>query len=180
MPHDDDFAILVTQQLDGLFDLNSNFALGCGSLRRHGWITQVSGKIHGGLIRGATFHWLLSVHVAFGADTVPPISIDDPIPRNLTQPKVERHHRIVQVFVQSPACFDHDVLDHIANINALLDFSVQSQLHQTVNGRTVFLQQTIDCIIVTALGGCQQLFGLIALGPNGLCHKSFPWSLCSY
>ena len=76
----------------------------------------------------------LSIHVVFRTHTVPTIGVDDSIPSNLPHPQVESHNGVIQVPVESSACFNQHILNDVTDVNSLLDLPVAASRRDDAQG----------------------------------------------
>jgi hypothetical protein len=63
------------------------------------------------------------------------------------------HDGIVQVFFQPAAGFDQDILDHVTDVDTLLNLAIKPHFHQPTDRRAVTFKQLIDRFTV-ALTSC--------------------------
>ena len=48
---------------------------------------------------------------------MPPVRVDDVVLSDLTEPEVERHHRVAEILGQPLAGLEQDVLDDVTGVN---------------------------------------------------------------
>ena len=74
---------------------------------------------------------------------MPPVCIDDVIPRDLAQPEMKRQHRVAEILAQPLAGLDQHVLDDVAGIDATGYGLVQPQADHPPQGRPVPLPELV-------------------------------------
>jgi hypothetical protein len=115
------------------FDLGCEFFLSSGSSWRQRTVSKLIGQFNGRLVGWPLARLgLFSIDTSLGGYAMPPMGVDDAILGYLSNPQMERDHGIGKIILQSTVGFDEHILDNIANIHALVETLVQSQLdHST-------------------------------------------------
>ncbi len=125
MSHQDDFPVVVRQFIDGILKSFRHLAPNRRTCRRQFAINQFTDHVDGRLVCKCGTDRLFSVNGASLGLVVPSMGVDDVVVRDMSQPKMERHHRILKVFTKTPTCFDQHVLDDIAGIESRGNSSIQ-------------------------------------------------------
>lgn len=159
MPHDDNLAILVGQLGDGLFDMSGHFPLRRSLAGGNLGIDNLSSQLKAGCVVSDGRHGLLSVDATFRRNPMTPMSVDDSVFGDLSDPQVEGHYWVFQVIAEPAVGLEKHILDHIAYIDPLLNSVIQPHFYHAAQRGSVPVEQTIDGIRVALAGIFQQFFG---------------------
>ena len=117
---------------------------------------------------------LLAIDAPTLGRPVPTMHVDQPVFRELSQPQVKRHGRIIDVITHPLARFKQNVLHNITGIDSRGDRPIQTHIHHFANGFTVTIHEVIDCGCLTISGSGEQLLRLFRIWPHVRCPQFVP------
>ncbi len=94
------------------------------------------------------------------------MGIDNPVPRHLSQPQVKRHLRIGQVFLDAAMRFNKDLLHNVTGIEPSFENRIHPQVDHASHGFAMAVEQPVDGLLLTGLGGGEHLLGCFRIGPH--------------
>jgi hypothetical protein len=107
--------------------------------------------------KGRTFS--LPAHRPLGTLDVETVQIQEPIPRQLAQPGVERNRPALDVLREPPGGLGHRVLDDVRRIDASRDAVIQPDGDHFAQATAMASQQVVDGHPVTGCGSVQMTIG---------------------
>jgi len=149
--HDDYFAVVLFQLIQSDEKTLLHFSAKSGCRGCEFCIFQQSCQVCGRLfIVAEAAHVLLPIHRAALGGSMASVHINDAIFGQLAQPKMERHHRICQIVLQTLRRFHQDVLHDIAGIDATSHGLIESHLDHAPNRLPMPIHQAIDSLRINA------------------------------
>lgn len=96
--------------------------------------------------------------------------VDDSIFGDLPQPKVKWHARRREILLQPAVSFDEDILHHIGNVDAPLDFLIEPHSHKATHGVAVAVEQSVHrgCSVRlrSLMRSGDQFLRILGVGPH--------------
>ncbi len=84
---------------------------------------------------------VFAVHAALGTHTVSAMGINQPVPRHLTQPEMERHGGILEVIGKPAVSIDENFLHDIAGIDSSTNALIETHCDHTSQRIAMTVQQ---------------------------------------
>ena len=103
---------------------------------------------------------LLAVHAAALGQAVPAVRVDDAVLRQVPQPQVERHVRLLQVLGEPLIGLDQHVLHDVGGIDAAGDGRVEPQVDDAAERLAELAEQLVDGTGFALAGVVEQPVGL--------------------
>jgi hypothetical protein len=100
------------------------------------------------------------------------VHINDAVFRQLSQPKMERHHRIRQIVLQTLRRFHQDILHDIAGIDATSHGLIESHLDHAPNSLPMPIHQAIDGLRITIGDPFEKFLSLFTFRPHKFLRRA--------
>jgi enediyne biosynthesis protein E4 len=167
MPHEDDFPIVLAELIERVVQPALQFLMNCGRRRRLVAVDELGDELHRRLVRpGRRLNALFPVDAAPLRFAMPAMRVDDPILSQVPQPKMERHRRVLQIFGQPLVCFEQNILNDVAGIDATGEHRIEPEVNNLPQRLAEFAKQPINGRRIAGLRLVDQPAGFLIVRPH--------------
>lgn len=117
---------------------------------------------------GRTGEGLFSVHTPPLRQTVPAVRVNNSVLRQMPQPEVERHVRLLKVLGQPLIRLDEHILDDIRRVHPTSQDRVQSQSNHLPQWIAELAKEIVNRPRLAVACGSQKIVGLFTGWPHGI------------
>lgn len=146
VPQEDDFAVILVQLGESRLKPNRQLSAKRRGRGRQARIFELRGQVERRLVKIRPGRQrTLAIETAALRLPVPAMLVDDMVTRNLTEPEMERKHRVLQVLRKPLIRLEQHFLNDVTRINPAPERSVEPEIDQTTEPRPVSLPEAIRC-----------------------------------
>lgn len=167
MAHENDFAILFAEFLEGIEEAGFEFFADIGRGGREVLVGELAFEVHAGPVHVAAGFDRLFLVDGSSLGVMAAVHVDHAVFGKLPEPKMERHFSFVDVTGKASVGFDEDVLDDVAGVDSAGDLAVEPEGDHFSKRLAVAVHEIINGCFVSCAGIREESDCFVAVGPEG-------------